>query len=447
MKSERGDMIQRSPPESRGRECPTTSRREVLRLGAVGATGLAGCVTSTGDRRERLFLDSDPCEPTSDRTAGGAPGRFRCLGRPVEDFEGETTFEKLENWTVWGGSATLTDETAATGERSVYLEAGRGNERCGVVRRFDGGVDLSGLDLSLAARLEDPDNEGVIVQVRAPDRNNLVQSKRYCWSAGWLRLDHGPTRVVGEPDPTDVRELRIGMYRGKGAVGRMYVDSVRATTRRDRGAVAFTFDDIHVSQYETAFPLLRAFGYPGAAAVIPWRVGEDDRIGADGLREMHDAGWEIVSHPQVEDVPLPEMTREGVRTSIVESKEWLRDRGFESGARFVVWPFGQYDERSLAVAHEHHEMGFGTATSVVGRITDPLVVPRVNGGEPELAKRMVDLAERFSQVCVLVYHRITGRKRDIHATRAQLRDVLEHVEAADVDVYSVADLYGEFQSG
>lgn len=342
---------------------------------------------------------------------------------------------------------TLTEATAALGERSVQMGVDEATERCGIVRRFDGGVDLSGVDLSIAARLEDPENEGLIVQLRAPDGENLVQSDRYFWRAGWVRLDHGPTVVRGEPDLTDVRELRIGMYRGEGSTCRVYVDSVRGLERRERGAVVFTFDDNHASQYEKAFPIFDEYGYPAAAAVIPWKIGESDRLDVDELREMTDAGWEVMSHPQVEATPLPELDRGDARSAIVRSKRWLRDHGFESGAGVIVWPLGKYDERMLEIAREHHEMGFSTATSPVGRITDPMIVPRVNAGEPETAKRMIDMAERFDQVCVLMFHRISPKDRSIHLSESGLRDLLEHVTAADVDVRSVSDIQDALRSG
>lgn len=436
------------------------SRRELLGLGAIGIAEVAGCIGNVVDQSSgsaTLFLTSDRCgassqgsdNETESQTAGRTDGnRFLCRGRPIEDFESAAIFRELDGWEVWGkGDVALTEKTAAVGSQSVDMKVGRSDERCGIVRRFDHGVDLSEYDLSLAVRLEEPETEeGVIVQYRAPNRDNLVQSVRYCRNAGWLRLDHGPTEVRGTPDLTDVRELRIGMYRGTGATGRLGVDSVRATRRRDHGAVVFTFDDNHITQYEKAFPLLQEFGYPGAVAVIPWIVDEDDRIGVDQLAEMHDAGWEMLSHPG-QDVSLTGMTRTEMRRSIVESKRWLRDHGFESGARFIAWPLGAYDEQSLAVAHEHHELGFSTATSPVGRITDPLLVPRVNAGNPENAKRMVDLAERFNQVCVLMYHQISRRERDIHCTESELRETLKHVDSADVDIFSVADLHEGLSSG
>lgn len=426
------------------------SRRAFLAVGLLGASGVAGCSADTAD------TDTPDGETAAGGTASGdgtvprfsstdhcsSDGRFRCLGRPIEDFERAT----MDGWQVWGGDVRLTDRAAAVGSRSVEMRVSRTDARCGIVRRFDGGVDLSGYDLSLAVRLESPENGGIIVQIRAPDRDNLVQSTRYCWRGSWLRLDHGPTQVRGDPDLTDVRELRVGMYRGRGQSGHLYVDSIRAAERRDRGAVAFIFDDHHVSQYEKAFPLLREFGYPGAVGVIPWKTDENDHVGLDGLAEMHDAGWEMVCHPQRAGTPLPEMGTDALRESIVETKQWLRDHGFASGARVVVWPFGQYDGRALSIATEHHDLGFSTATSPVGRITDPLIVPRVNAGNPENARRMVDLAERFNQVCLLMYHRITEKQRAIHARETDLRAMLDYVRTADVDVVSVPDLRQEVGS-
>jgi peptidoglycan/xylan/chitin deacetylase (PgdA/CDA1 family) len=459
-------MDRRLSRQARERARHALTRRRLLALGAASAGGFAGCA-GDGDGREtdraggttatttstpRRFRPEDRCgedrsETNGEATAAAASDRFLCLGRPVGDFETAETFATLDGWTSWGGETTLTGETAAVGRRSVRARADSSDERCGVVRRFEGGVDLSGYDVSVAARLAAPENEGVYVQLRAPDGANMIQSTRYCWHGGWVRLDHGPTKVAGNPDLTDVRELRIGMYLGEGATGEVYLDSVRAAPRRDRGAVVFTFDDNHVTQYEKAFPLLEEFGYTGTVGTIPWKTEGKERLGPAELRELRDAGWTVACHPQVRDTPLSKMGDDDLRATMVEAKRWLRGHGFERGARVLVWPFGQYDGRALALAARHHDLAFSTATSPVGRVTDPYVVPRVNGGDVENAKRMVDLAERFNQVCVLMYHQISDRDRAIQVSASGLRETLEHVAAADVDVWSIAEFRESIHAG
>lgn len=424
-----------------------------IRLSGLGAASIAGCI-SGGQNLQRetgeTTPDTDRSDGVDERFAGtttcdepGQVNRFLCRGQLLEDFEGGSSFEDLEEWTIWGGDVSITDLTAGDGNQSLTMTASVDQERCGVIRRFDVGIDLSEYDLSIAAKLELPENHGIFVQYLAPDRENLLQSKRYCWSAGWLRLDHGPTEIRGKPDLTDVREIRIGMFVGNDAKGQLDIDSIRVTKRRERGAVVFTFDDGHISQYEKAFPAMQEYGYPGTLAIIPWNVTDEDRTGVDTLEEMHDAGWEIVSHPQLPDKPLPELSRPELERTLAKSNAWLAEHGFGSGARFVVWPFGQYDEDVLDVAAEHHELGFSTATSVVGTVTDPLIIPRVNAGNLENSKRMIDFAEQYNQVCVLMYHQISDVDRSIQATESQLKEVLEHVANADVDVLSVPEYYDE----
>ncbi|PSP43622.1 hypothetical protein BRC68_06260 [Halobacteriales archaeon QH_6_64_20] len=89
-----------------------------------------------------------------------------------------------------------------------------------------------------------------------------------------------------------------------------------------------TFDDNDDTQYETAFPITEEFGFPGVVSVIAEGVGDSSRIPLEGMYEMRDAGWEMVSHPQT-GTPVPEMTtarkREVIRESSGEASDEASD--------------------------------------------------------------------------------------------------------------------------
>jgi len=317
------------------------SRRAVLRISGLGIAGMGGCVLGTGQgsrEENEATPDASTTTVTSIATTESTPRRTttaerttteeqstteeqttteeppadlcqsvdptirsndpllvdfnsrkarKCAGRPLDSFE------NLAVWNVAGGTLSASTDTYFSGSQSARIEA-RPNSGAMLSRRFDGGVDLSARDLSIAVKLTKSTPEEVSVRLLAPDRaNSMVLSRRFR-AADWLRLDLGPSEIRGRPDLTNVRELRIEVS-SSAAKLRLFVDSIRTTPRPARGSVMLTFDDNYSSQYETAFPIMQQYGFPGVVGVIDSTVGSDSRIPLDGMHEMQAAGWDMVN--------------------------------------------------------------------------------------------------------------------------------------------------------
>lgn len=467
------------------------SRRAFLRIGGLGAVGLAGCVfgdggeqptadrTTTRTPTETATDEPATAKPTTEETTAkstertteetteettteeettdepsseGPPDlctanprirgsdpllvghnsreRRKCAGRPLDSFE------TLEPWADISGSIAA-DSGSFVGTQSMRMET-TGDPYLSARRQFPEGIDLSDRNLSLAVDLETPDNEQLELRLFAPDVENSVSCKRKFNAAGWYRLDFGPTEIRGSPDLTDVRELQIRL-RSASSPLEMRVDSLRTTERAARGAVILTFDDNDRTQYETAFPITEGFGFPGTVGVITSSVGKDRKIPLEGMHEMQRAGWEMVSHPQDRE-SIPEMSERGRRRAIRDSKRWLVDNGFERGAQYLIWPYNDYDRESLEVASRYHHLGFAFGACPVGRrVTGPLSIGRVHGDEVDESKRMIDLAAAYGDLVVLMYHTIGAD--DDRISEREFREVMRHIDRADVDVITPTDLW------
>jgi peptidoglycan/xylan/chitin deacetylase (PgdA/CDA1 family) len=356
----------------------------------------------------------------------------KCAGRSLDSFE------NLAIWNMAGGTLSASTDTYFSGSQSAQIEA-RPNSRATLSRQFDGGIDLSARDLSIATKLERPKTGRITVRLLAPNQANSMVLSRYFGAADWLRLDLGPSEIRGRPDLTNVRELRIEVS-SSAAKLRLFVDSIRTTPRPAKGSVMLTFDDNVVSQYETAFPIMQRYGFSGVVGVIDSMVGSDSRIPLDGMREMQAAGWDMVSHPhssRSEDFPeLPSAKR---RAELRANKQWLIDHGFERGARFLIWPFNAYDASSLEIASRYHYLCFTLSNTPIGhRPTGPLVAGRVKGDYVDLTKRMIDFAARYNQLVVLMYHAIGAGD---WVDEAGFESTMKHIDRTDIDVITASDLW------
>lgn len=89
--------------------------------------------------------------------------------------------------------------------------------------------------------------------------------------------------------------------------------------------VALTFDDGHISNYETAFPALLASGATADFFVNPSTVGSSHIVTWQALREMDQAGMSIQSHSYTHRY-LEDLSEEEVRNELTRSKAIIEDK-------------------------------------------------------------------------------------------------------------------------
>lgn len=442
------------------------SRRRLLRLSAFGAAGVAGCASrrsipdpgvprhsgatatpttshplSSGPKDHPLprpedLCTRDPGVEVADPLAVpfDARERFKCQGKPLDNFE------SLEPWTVHTGSLAADSEHVYSGTQSARVEATAGDERARIHRRFPGGIDLSGYDLSMAVRLDSPAVQGVTVHLAAPDNENALLLGRQLREAGWLRLDLGPYRSTGSPDLSAVTRITVQAYTGGGTNVRYFVDSLRLHPRGESGRVVLTFNESRQSHYEQAFEVTEQHGVQGVVSVRPGSTTWKNRIPMSGLREMQAAGWDVVSSPRsgggFRRLAPPEQT-----ARILEGKRWLVDNGFERGANVLVWPSGEYDRHGLQVASRYHRLGFAGGSGPVGSVTAPLVVGRVGGGDRERVERLLDFAARYDQTLPLSFNAVGNGRTGI--ARETFAEILTSALDRGLDVVTASDLLAD----
>lgn len=367
--------------------------------------------------------------------------KYKCAGQPLDNF---TT---LDPWTADAGSlATIDSEAYNIKDASgAELQITPSQKRVQISRRFNGGVDLSNLDLSIGTRLLTPMQETIIVQLLAPDQENTVKFHhplRSNW--GWVRLDLGATNEIGTPDLTNVHEIRIGLYTGSGPAARLLVDSLRVTPKAETGRVVLTFDDNAITHHATALPLLEDYGHSAVVGVDPWDVGDTTAdMSLDQLVDLQAAGWDVVSYPTgtehfFEMAPIEQEER--IRTA----KQWLIEQGFDAGARFLIWPSTKFDHNSLQIASHYHYLGFTGARSPSGQLlSSPTKITRIQIHDISLAdlKRLLRLADQHNHLIVLSSRGI-GHE-DAMVREAKFQSILEILIDSDLSVATASMLWGQ----
>lgn len=340
----------------------------------------------------------------------------------------------FEAWTATNGSVSATGWNRESGNTGVRLNSPRSATRTSMRATLTKSLDLTTTALSLGIRLNRAAEETIKLRLLAPDEQHQLSMERYLTrDEGTVRLDIAPGGTTGSPDPTDVRGVAIEAYTGSDKPLDLHVGAprVREFPSQQRGAVILTFDDGHHTVADAAKPIMEQFGYPGVVGVIPKLIGQNDRLSRQQLHTMAADGWEMASHPQIPETPLPTLPKPRQRAAIERTKRWLLDEGFDRRGETLIWPFGRFDKRTLALVGKYHRLAFGGGSSPAPwAITEPGWVPRVNGDNPKKVQRAVDMAARFGTVATVMYHTI-GQSR---LSTAAFRNELRYINQADVDV-------------
>ncbi|SMB80504.1 polysaccharide deacetylase family protein [Deinococcus hopiensis] len=130
----------------------------------------------------------------------------------------------------------------------------------------------------------------------------------------------------------------------------------QATATSPGPMITFITDDASKADKTKLLPLFKAKGIVATSAVISGQMTNPDPyfLGLEGVRELKQAGWEIVSHT----VSHPDMTTlsdEDLLREVRDSKKELALFGFNTDT--LVYPYGQQDARVRAVVCKYFRHG------------------------------------------------------------------------------------------
>ncbi|WIV67430.1 polysaccharide deacetylase family protein [Natrialbaceae archaeon AArc-T1-2] len=419
----------------------TRNRRSfVSAVATTGTIGLAGCLSSV---REWRGGDGEPTETRSPSPEGDdGDNTTDDSERPGEQID---AFETLDDWTAMIDAGDLEAETddSYTGSQSARLRADEETEYAAIYRTITGGMDLTDANLSLAVNFAGRDQLTLTLELFAPNSRATHVMRRTLTGPTdrWVRVDFGTSRIDGQPDLADVREIRVTARRRGDLTGPIdcRIDDLRAVGRPGTGRVVLLFDGTLESHYTHAFDLMTEYGYAGVEAVIHEAVGEtrNGRLTIDQLHELDDAGWDMASRPRTGAQFLYAYPPDEQETLIRRNKSFLESRGFEDGAKHFVTPRNVLGPNSIDFVREHHEQAFrfGGGPNAMP-LTDPHNVGFFAGDGGDETKAYIDYAAEYGQLAVLHFEHIGA---DGTSERA-FEDLLAYIDDRNVEVGTATDL-------
>jgi peptidoglycan/xylan/chitin deacetylase (PgdA/CDA1 family) len=428
---------------------PSTRRKFLTVAGVAGVTGLAGCSGGAEPTTSEQTAAAETTTASTTATGNESGETTAANAEPVESpFQRGTVVDDFEavgskdsRWGTIGGTVEADTEDVYAGTQSVHMTNENGDV-AGIFKSFPDGLDLSNHDLSIAVKLEQPVRGRFAAEFIAPARSDMLVSKRYIPKElnGWVRFDLGYTGRTGDPMIASIQELRLMVLTEEGTPIDVHVDDLRKVPKPDTGKVVLQFDDSRASHYDVAFEALQERGWAGGSAIIPDSINSDGYLTTGQMREMRDAGWDMMSHPQAPE-PLPQYSAAKQQQLIQQAYNYLDLKGFSEGARHFVAPYNRVSKTTLDIVAEYHDAGylFGACPNNAQQPSNMHAISRVMGRDPQGTRRILNIADAYNQLAVVTWHTI-GYGEDYETSPEDFENVLNHIEQTGLEVVAPSDL-------
>ncbi|RZV06057.1 polysaccharide deacetylase [Natrinema hispanicum] len=347
-----------------------------------------------------------------------------------------TDLNSIDAWMSLSGEFTLERESINGSSSSLRLAS---NPIGKIEHVFDEPFNIGENTICFWLKALNNVPSQIRIRLLAPDEQNQLITSQYLskdLANTWFGIEVGPTNKIGSPDSTNISRMQIEVAAEDQAV---LLDRFKTKPTADTGRVMLIFDDNRAS-VSTAYEEMHRRGLSGAIAVIPDLVNAGGHLSADQLATYHADGWDLLSHPQLEE-PLPMYSQARQRQEIIRAKEWLVTNGYQEGADHFVAPFGKVSPDTLEIIEVFHYTNYMTSEGLSGTPpTDPLTINRVAIDNISHVKRQIQRAARFNMLVVLSAHTV-GNQNDQWVSQEDFINILDFIKGTDVEVVTPIDYW------
>ena len=442
-------------------------RRFLQSTGILAAGALAGCggdttndtSTGSGDPNATGTDATPPGSPTTTTTQPtdtatdaptdtATPSReqirtdYRSRERYARPGESFAPLDDPDAWRTVAGEATASDRgvSDAGGVKLV----GSGGENASVAKSI-APTDLSDRDLSVAVRTTTPREIAFVVRLVDGYGNYAALSLRKLSyqppDVGWFRTCPGVYDTSEQvPDLANVQRVQLVALNASPGDIEVWVDDMRAHPKPEQGYVVLSWDDGRQVYAEEAAPLQRERDLPGVVTMplTVDHVGRDPFMSRDQLREVSEAGDDVVAHGTTGKT-FSTVSAEQLEDMLARKKRWLLANGFD-GSEFVVYPGNNFDATSLDVTNRYFQMGgmnqAGDVNTTGVHGFDPLVLPRTIGHDLGIAKTVVDRAATYRNCGILNFHHFDTDNTMNREAYVELLDYIAETDGVEAITFS-----------
>lgn len=249
-----------------------------------------------------------------------------------------TTIDDFVNADLWNGGTPLDSGSIKLQSTGKMAEA---------YRKYDGFLSLSNY-ITLNADFNGIENLDWIALFLLEDMSyaNYYEfdlKPHITNGANTIVINRKNAKIgTGKPDWNKISSVKLAFQTKEGASADITLHEI--STYDATPMCTIWFDDGWKSTYTEAFRILEDNNIPGTLSVISSHVGYPDFCSLGELKDMYDAGWDLVNHTQSHK-NLSEISSEEAEKEISICLNYLNDNGFTRASDHFVPPYCATNEK------------------------------------------------------------------------------------------------------
>ena len=356
-------------------------------------------------------------------------------------------FEDLDAWEGFIGSIEANPDASTVGSQSALLQPNEADGQVRVRRELDEPIDVRDVTpgLAMASGLQGT----VLIQLQDDDGDYVEYSQGIGSGGPFARHNFGPTRIRGDPDPSEVTLLQIVRWFGEDVEGEMWVDDFHFVPRVNAGKVMLQFHGGFETHYTQGLSILESYDLPGTVFVPTARIRSDaeadgTRLTIDQLEELDAAGWTIGSYG-ARGLHLDSVDPDELESDVLDPMDWLEDHGYADDGRFFAFPGSRYPNDAYDLVSEHYDLAFAGQSPSQGYAGNPhlcSVTPTPDAGD---AIDLLDWTAELGGITTIPFYRLQ-ESETIEALETTASHLSDLVEAGELDVLTPDEMVSSYVS-
>lgn len=258
-----------------------------------------------------------------------------------------------------------------------------------------------------------------------------------------------------QEDLKDFRRLGINVYLADGASScnliikdLKVVDAIPAP-----GVVALVFDDAWKSHYTKAFQKMRQYNMTGSIGVITGFVDNNSEYcTTNELNEIYANGWDLNSHT-VNHLQLGSLSGSALRSELIDSQQWLANKGFTRSHRHLIYPGLSYSDEALKEVKKFYLSARATNAFKTGypmcekhHYGHYVYIKRTT--TVQQVKDAIDRTKQFGGICMITFHDIldvlgsdsTGKFLYDYKT-SDFNEIIDYIYQSEMPTATISELF------
>lgn len=210
--------------------------------------------------------------------------------------------------------------------------------------------------------------------------------------------------------------------------------------------VTFIDDDGRKELITKMVPIFESKNVPLTCAIVK-KFAENpgsDFVGLDNLKKLHASGkFELVPHT-VTHPHLTELTDNEILKELTISKAFMRDNGFED--EFIVYPYGDVNEKVEKVSERYFELGIGTKWGLNRKPFNTYNLVRINIHDRNLEEYKAIVDEGIAKKSWIIFMMHSFQPEWTPEYLDMLSTLIDYIKSQNIPIMKVSDAYIKLQN-